>query len=103
MFETLMYLVHVHAHVSSVAKPLLERTLEALVEEIADEALRCFRKVKKFGMGGMLRVSTFLDGKYKAKCQEICYVIGNPGNRVSPSNCLSICYALGGEEAFRRV
>lgn len=56
MYETLMYLVEVHAHVSSVAKPLLDRTLNALVEEVADEALRCFRQVQRFGMGGMLRV-----------------------------------------------
>ena len=56
MFEILMFLVNVHSHVASVSKSLLERTLNALVEEVAEEALRCFRKVKKFGMGGMLRV-----------------------------------------------
>jgi exocyst complex component 2 len=56
MFETLMFLVGVHAQVSSAAEPLLERTLSALVENLAEEALRCFRQVKKFGMGGMLRV-----------------------------------------------
>lgn len=56
MFEILMFLVHVHAHVASVSKSLLERTLNALVEEAAEEALRCFRQVKRFGMGGMLRV-----------------------------------------------
>ena len=52
-----MYLVGVHAQVTSAAAPLLERTLNALVEDIAEEALRCFRQVKRFGMGGMLRVS----------------------------------------------
>ena len=51
-----MYLVGVHAQVTGAAAPLLERTLNALVEDIADEALRCFRQVKRFGMGGMLRV-----------------------------------------------
>ena len=54
----LIYLVGVHAQVSAAAAPLLDRTLNALVEEVADEALRCFRQVKKFGMGGMLRVRT---------------------------------------------
>jgi exocyst complex component 2 len=44
-----------------VAEPLLDRTLNALVEDLAEEALRCFRQVKRFGMGGMLRVSTALD------------------------------------------
>lgn len=60
-----MFLVGVHAQVSAVAAPLLERTLNALVEDVAEEALRCFRQVKRFGMGGMLRVRThvslFLD------------------------------------------
>lgn len=56
VYETLMYLVGIHAQVSAAAAPLLERTLNALVQDVADEALRCFRQVKRFGMGGMLRV-----------------------------------------------
>lgn len=52
-----MYLVGVHAQVSSAAPPLLERTLNALVEDVAEEALRCFKQVKRFGMGGMLRAT----------------------------------------------
>ena len=56
IFEILMFLVGVHAQVSAAAAPLLERTLNALVEDVAEEALRCFRQVKRFGMGGMLRV-----------------------------------------------
>ena len=51
-----MYLVGVHAQVSEVTPPLLERTLNALVESLVEEALRCFKQVKRFGMGGMLRV-----------------------------------------------
>ncbi|EKM56994.1 uncharacterized protein PHACADRAFT_208160 [Phanerochaete carnosa HHB-10118-sp] len=57
VFETLVYLVGVHAQVSAAAAPLLDRTLNALVEDVAEEALRCFRQVKKFGMGGMLRAT----------------------------------------------
>ncbi|KAF8633062.1 hypothetical protein AX15_001537 [Amanita polypyramis BW_CC] len=57
MYETLMYLVGVHAQVSNAAEPLLERTLNSLAEELADEALHCFRQVKRFGMGGMLRAT----------------------------------------------
>ncbi|KAI0694957.1 exocyst complex component Sec5-domain-containing protein [Cytidiella melzeri] len=57
IFDVLICLVGIHAQVSAAAAPLLDRTLNALVEDIADEALRCFRQVKKFGMGGMLRVS----------------------------------------------
>ncbi|KAI0765335.1 exocyst complex component Sec5-domain-containing protein [Fomes fomentarius] len=57
VYETLMYLVGVHAQVCAAAAPLLERTLNALVEDVAEEALRCFRQVKRFGMGGMLRAT----------------------------------------------
>ncbi|KAF9523252.1 exocyst complex component sec5 [Crepidotus variabilis] len=57
MYETLMSLVGVHAQVCSVSESLLDRTLHTLVEELANEALRCFRQVKRFGMGGMLRAT----------------------------------------------
>ncbi|KAF9482707.1 exocyst complex component sec5 [Pholiota conissans] len=57
MYETLMTLVGVHAQVCNVAEALLDRTLNCLVEELANEALRCFRQVKRFGMGGMLRAT----------------------------------------------
>ena len=56
MYETLIALVSVHAQVCSIAEQLLDRSLNAIVEELASEALRCFRQVKRFGMGGMLRV-----------------------------------------------
>ncbi|KAF8970220.1 exocyst complex component Sec5-domain-containing protein [Flammula alnicola] len=57
MYETLMSLVGVHAQVCSIAEALLDRTLCCLVDELASEALRCFRQVKRFGMGGMLRAT----------------------------------------------
>ena len=57
IYEILMYLVSVHAEVSSTAQNLLERTLSALITETVDEALECFRQVKRFGMGGMLLAS----------------------------------------------
>ncbi|KAG5643067.1 hypothetical protein DXG03_001595 [Asterophora parasitica] len=57
MYETLIYLVSIHAQVSSAAEPLLDRTLSTLANELAEEALRCFRQVKRFGMGGMLRAT----------------------------------------------
>ena len=56
MHEALMYLVSIHAQVTSAAEPLLDRILSALANELAEEALRCFKQVKRFGMGGMLRV-----------------------------------------------
>lgn len=57
MYEALLALVAVHAQISSVAKPLLERALVALLLELAKVALECFKLIKKFGMGGMLSVS----------------------------------------------
>ncbi|TFK71888.1 hypothetical protein BDN72DRAFT_837032 [Pluteus cervinus] len=57
MFEALMYLVGIHAQVTSAADTLVERVLNALVDELAEEALRCFRQVTRFGMGGMLRAT----------------------------------------------
>ncbi|CAA7268370.1 unnamed protein product [Cyclocybe aegerita] len=57
MHETLMALVGVHSQVCTTAESLLDRTLNALVEELATEALRCFRQVRRFGMGGMLRAT----------------------------------------------
>lgn len=62
MYETLIYLVGIHAQVSSVTLEggLLERVLGYLVVKIADEALSCFRQVKRFGMSGMLRVCLLL-------------------------------------------
>lgn len=60
MFDTLIYLVGVHAQVSSAAPGLLDRALGALVDDLSEECLRCFRQVRRFGMGGMLRVGTFL-------------------------------------------
>ncbi|KAK7036624.1 Exocyst complex component S5 [Paramarasmius palmivorus] len=74
MYETLMYLVGVHAQVSSAAEGLLERTLKYLAEELADEALRCFKQVKRFGMGGMLRATL-----------EIEFMHQTLGKYVSPS------------------
>src|ERR1700733_3549269 len=56
VYQALLALVRVHAQVSSVAKPLLERAMNNLVEDLTSEAFTCFQKVEKFGMGGMLRV-----------------------------------------------
>lgn len=56
MFDALIYLVGVHAQVNRAAPSLLDRALGALVDDLAEECLRCFRQIRKFGMGGMLRV-----------------------------------------------
>jgi len=56
MYDALMYLVEVHALVSKVARRLLERALQAIIELVAAECLACFKQIPRFGIGGMLRV-----------------------------------------------
>lgn len=57
MYEVLTTLVGIHAQICSVAEPLLDRTINKLVDQLAEEGLRCFRQIKRFGMGGMLRAT----------------------------------------------
>ncbi|KAG0296297.1 hypothetical protein BGZ96_009837 [Linnemannia gamsii] len=57
MYETLLSLVVVHAQISEIAPPLVSRALSALLINIAQDCLRCFQEVKRFGMGGMLQVT----------------------------------------------
>lgn len=81
IYEALLALVEVHAHVRTVtaagarhgAVPettsgtgsntstpgagLVERTLTALVERLARETLQSFQKIRTFGMGGMLQAT----------------------------------------------
>jgi exocyst complex component 2 len=66
MFRASITLVEIHAQVSRVAEGLLDRVLHALVEDAADEALRSFHQVKRFGMGGMLRVRRLFGNPSKA-------------------------------------
>lgn len=80
MFELLMTLVGIHAQVTAAAAPLLERTLNALVEDIVEEALRCFRQVKKFGMGGMLRVGSRFPPTILSTIHELIIITGLPFN-----------------------
>lgn len=57
MYDALMYLVEVHALVNKVARRLLDRALQAIIELVAAECLACFKQIPRFGIGGMLRVS----------------------------------------------
>ncbi|KAI5992863.1 hypothetical protein EDC04DRAFT_2910949 [Pisolithus marmoratus] len=57
MYRVLMTLVGIHAQVSHIAEGLLDRVIYALVDDAAEEALRSFQQVKRFGMGGMLRAT----------------------------------------------
>lgn len=57
IYEAMLQLVLIHAQVTGIAKSLVPRVLMTLVEEMAGEALRCFKKVNGFGMGGMLQAT----------------------------------------------
>ena len=54
--EILNYLVEVHGQVCNVAQTLLDRTLNTLLDGLAEETQTAFGKVKRFGTGGLLQV-----------------------------------------------
>ncbi|KAF7323903.1 Exocyst complex component SEC5 [Mycena kentingensis (nom. inval.)] len=90
MYEALIYLVTVHAQVSSIAEGLLSRTLTTLIDMLANEALASFKQIPRFGMGGMLRATL-----------EIEFMHSALGRYVSPAaartlgelyNCISHAY-----------
>lgn len=74
MYRALMTLVGIHAQISRVAEGLLERALQALVEDVAEEALRSFMQVKRFGMGGMLRVSVPVLSRVTCQTQTLLMI-----------------------------
>lgn len=57
VYEALLSLVQVHAHVRSIAKPLVTRTVTTLVDDLAATTLDSFQRIKRFGMGGMLQAT----------------------------------------------
>jgi exocyst complex component 2 len=57
IYEALLALVQIHAQVRSIAKPLVNRTITILLENIADVILEAFSAITKFGMGGMLQAT----------------------------------------------
>jgi len=87
MFDALIFLVGVHAQVSSAAPSLLDRALSALVDDLAEECLGCFRQVRRFGMGGMLRVCT---PPPMGRFAMILDHTGDAGDRVHAPNALAI-------------
>ena len=91
MFDALIYLVGVHAQVSSAAPSLLDRALGALVDDLAEECLGCFQQVRRFGMGGMLRVGILL----VKGCLLITDFAGDAGDRIHASDTLAACRPNG--------
>lgn len=57
IYEALLSLVEVHAHVRSIAKPLVTRTITTLVDDLTATTLDAFQRIGRFGMGGMLQAT----------------------------------------------
>ncbi|GAC73963.1 sec5 subunit of exocyst complex [Moesziomyces antarcticus T-34] len=57
IYEALLSLVEVHAHVRSIAKPLVTRTITTLVDDLTATTLDAFQRIASFGMGGMLQAT----------------------------------------------
>ncbi|PKK78359.1 hypothetical protein RhiirC2_730073 [Rhizophagus irregularis] len=57
VYEALLSLVLVHAQISDIAKPLINRALTALLESMAIDCLEAFQKVEKFSLGGMCQAT----------------------------------------------
>ncbi|KAI0030356.1 exocyst complex component Sec5-domain-containing protein [Vararia minispora EC-137] len=70
MYDTLMCLVGVHAQVTAVAPPLLERTLHALIEDLFTTALQCFQQIPRFSMGGMLAATLEIEFMHQTLGQQ---------------------------------
>ncbi|KAF9226332.1 hypothetical protein BS17DRAFT_698632 [Gyrodon lividus] len=91
MYRALMTLVEIHAQISRIAEGLLERVLHALVEDVAEEALRSFRQVKRFGMGGMLRATLEIEFMHQTLAR---YVSPSAAKTLSELyNKISMAYA----------
>ena len=100
MFRASITLVEIHAQVSRVAEGLLDRVLHAVVEDAAAEALHSFQQVKRFGMGGMLRVRHILVCQSSSDVEPMT---GNARNRVHASNARTIRFPDSDQDAFRAV
>ncbi|KAK4055272.1 Exocyst complex component S5 [Microbotryomycetes sp. JL201] len=71
IYDALLSLVLVHAQVSATARPLVARTLGAMVEELAQVALDAFSQVERFGMGGMLQATLEIEFMHQTLSQHV--------------------------------
>ncbi|KAF7761527.1 hypothetical protein Agabi119p4_9519 [Agaricus bisporus var. burnettii] len=71
MYELLTSLVGIHAQICSVADSLLDRIINEVVEQLAEEGLRCFRQIKRFGMGGMLRATLEIEFMHQTLARHV--------------------------------
>ncbi|CAG8566578.1 3768_t:CDS:10 [Diversispora eburnea] len=67
----LLSLVFVHAEISDITKPLVNRALSVLLENMALNCLEAFQKVEKFGMGGMLQATLEIEFMHQTLSQYV--------------------------------
>ena len=102
MYDIMNNLVELHAQVCTVSEGLLERTMNAVLEELADEAVKCFSQVKEFGTGGLLTVSAlfslfflFRKSLTRAKAvMELTFIqksLGYYGRETAAGKTLDLC------------
>lgn len=93
IYEALLSLVQVHAHVRSIAKPLVTRTITTLVDSLASTTLASFQQIPRFGMGGMLQatleieflhqtLSAFISPKAETLLKQVYETISEKYRRV---------------------
>ncbi|SPO21324.1 related to Exocyst complex component Sec5 [Ustilago trichophora] len=93
IYESLLSLVQIHAHVRSIAKPLVTRTITTLVDDLATTTLDSFQGIPRFGMGGMLQatleieflhqtLSAFISSKAEALLKQVYETISQKYQRV---------------------
>lgn len=71
IYEALLSLVQVHAQVRAVAKPLVQRTLTALLDDLARETLDSFGQIDRFGVGGMLQATLEIEFMHQTLSQYV--------------------------------
>ncbi|KAK0529701.1 Exocyst complex component S5 [Tilletia horrida] len=71
IYNALLALVQVHAQVRAVAKPLVNRTITALLEQLAQVTYECFMEVPRFGMGGMLQATLEIEFVHQTLAQYV--------------------------------
>lgn len=70
MHRVVLLLVDAHARVGDSAPALVDRVVETLVESVCDTALEVFKRVSKFGTGGMLTAT--LEIEFLNQCVAGC-------------------------------
>ena len=97
IYRALLALVQTHAHVRSVAEPLVTRTITRLVDDLTGTTLASFQRIPRFGLGGMLQatleieflhqtLSAFIGPQAEARLKQVYETISVRYKRVDTEN-----------------